>query len=370
VSVDAAEDSSGRARVNGEMLLLARQREGLTQTQLAALADVSVSLVSRIEGGSVSETSCDVAARLATAARVTPRFFDRDPTVRHLGFHRLYRIQRRIGAKAMAGLESELNARRLHLLHFLRSVDIRPSMSLPERSRMDDLSPEAAARELRKLWMVRPGVITSITTLMEAAGILIVELENVDRSFEGLAVHAFTGFPIVFVRGDQTKDRRTFTLAHELAHLVLHQDPSDDQETEANRFAAEFIMPATTAATLLRGLTLQQALRVKVDHGVSAQFCVTHAARLNIISKDEQHRLYKQISQRGWRTEEPYAEPADKPQLTQSVLETLKSELGYSAGELAHELGEIPERIEDLYFQETRPVLRLVPPEVSRLRRL
>ena len=83
-----------------------------------------------------------------------------------------------------------------------------------------------------------------------------------------------SGFSIVVAFGD-AHNRQRFTIAHELAHFVLHrqqmtifggeitddtfyrsQHMSNAQETEANRFAADVLMPYSLIQRLMdRGIT-------------------------------------------------------------------------------------------------------------------
>lgn len=350
-----------RVRVNGEMLLLARQRERLTQSALAELAQVSPATVTRVESGLLRDVPVDTAQRLADATNVTVKFFDRDPTVRHLGFHRLYRLQRKVGARAMESMESDLNARRLHLQQLLKKFDVQPSLPLPERTALEGLSPIQAARELRQMWMVKRGVMGPITPLLEAAGVFVVEVDLPQGAFEGLAVHAFDAFPIIFVRRDQTADRRRFTLAHELGHLVLHSERIEDQEPEANAFASEFLFPEEFARSALSNFTIARALDLKTRYQLSVQFSIMRAFQLDLISADERAKHFKYISMKGWRTEEPHAEAPERPQLLPRLLRALIDQLAYTVEELAGELGEQPDRIRGYFFPgQGAPKLRLV----------
>ncbi len=76
----------------------------------------------------------------------------------------------------------------------------------------------------------------------------------------------------VEINGQHVKARQRFTLAHEIAHYVLHRDLigdgitdsalyrsrlSSDLETQANRFAVEILMPAR----VLRQLYLRDGVR-------------------------------------------------------------------------------------------------------------
>lgn len=350
-----------KLRVNGEMLMLARQREGLTQTNLAEVSGVSAATISRVESGLIADLPLESAQRLAEATGVTVRFFDRDPAVRHLGFHRLYRLQRKIGARALEAIESELNARRLHILQLLKKFDMQPGLRLPTRQDLDGFSPVQAAHEIRRLWMVKRGVIGPITPLLEAAGILIVEVDLPERAFEGLAVHAFDAYPMIFVRKNQTADRRRYTLAHELAHLLLHPTSVEDQEDEAEAFSAEFLMPEDVARSLLSNFDVRRALDLKASHQLSVQFYIMRASQLGLISKDEKTRLFKFISAKGWRTEEPLSAEPERPTLLPQLMRALTEQLAYTVEEFAGELGEVPDRVRSYFFSSpATPRLKLV----------
>lgn len=91
----------------------------------------------------------------------------------------------------------------------------------------------------------------------------------------------------VDINGRHSKWRQRFTLAHEIAHYVLHRDLigdgitdtdkyrsrlSDDLETQANRFAVEILMPART----LRPLYLRDGVRDLAS--LTSRLCVSEEA--------------------------------------------------------------------------------------------
>ncbi len=96
-----------------------------------------------------------------------------------------------------------------------------------------------------------------------------------------------SGFSIV-VRQDDPRVRKRFTVAHELAHYLLHKDQigsevedtvlyrsklSDSIEREANRFAAAMLMPVNL---------IEEATRVNRDARAIAHYLQVSEAALKI----------------------------------------------------------------------------------------
>ena len=108
---------------------------------------------------------------------------------------------------------------------------------------------EEASRKFReniiKISNILP--ISDLTSILENLGILIVPLKNLDerfKSFDGLS-EIVDGIPVI-VLPDNVVDgaRQRFTIAHELAHLVLRfKDTTLDIEKLCNRFASSLLMP-------------------------------------------------------------------------------------------------------------------------------
>lgn len=114
--------------------------------------------------------------------------------------------------------------------------------------------PRMAAQKVRKVLGLTPSEsIRDICGLMEKAGIKIYLPSIKSEDFFGLSVGEVDGGPAIVVNNWKriSVERRIFSMAHELGHLVLHLDDFDVNcteenevhEKEANKFAAEFLMP-------------------------------------------------------------------------------------------------------------------------------
>lgn len=335
---------------NAEMLTLARARERITQSQLGERIGVKQAVISKIEGG-VRPPTDDEREKLAKSLNVPISFFDRPKHDRFYGVVALFRLQRkRVSKVGLDFLNAEFVTRAMHLRELLENVDVTPGLPLPRFA--DGFDPVTAAEQLRQMWLVRPGPIQNLTALVEAAGVCVIELDATIDEFEGAAFRA-PGLPaIIFVRKGQSADRRRFTLAHELAHLILHESPDDlaRAEKEANVFAQELLFPEPFARKWIGVRPRLPALRSnRLAWKVSIQAQVMIAERLELVSPATKSRLFQQIGALGWRTKEPDALPPEVPELFSTVLRTVTDDLAYSPKELATLLDESPQYIETRY---------------------
>ena len=174
---------------------------------------------------------------------------------------------------------------------------------------------EAAAARLRAYWHLGEAPIESVTTAIEDAGGVVVELDvdasGPPASFDGLSGWVAGATPVVVVATSATDDRRRFSLAHELGHLCMDIGEVAAKEAErlAHRFAAAFLVPPETARRELGYRRLRLDLRelsmLKLKHGLSMQAWVYRAADLGIIDAAHRRSLFAAFSAKGWRKEEP-----------------------------------------------------------------
>ncbi|NLT68666.1 MAG: ImmA/IrrE family metallo-endopeptidase [Acidobacteria bacterium] len=112
---------------------------------------------------------------------------------------------------------------------------------------------EAAELCRKKLGLKGTEPIHDVCGLLEDAGVKVLSLPMASDSFFGLSVGEEDGGPAVVVNVWEriSVERRIFSAAHELGHLMLHPDAYDvarvdeskDEEQEADRFAGHFLMP-------------------------------------------------------------------------------------------------------------------------------
>jgi len=117
--------------------------------------------------------------------------------------------------------------------------------------------PEVVAENIREEWLgsqSKKDCISNLCELLENAGIKLFLDDFKLNSFFGLSVGFADGGPAIAIntRKNISVERQIFSMAHELGHLLLHEESyenstqsisNDDQEHEADRFAAAFLMP-------------------------------------------------------------------------------------------------------------------------------
>ena len=223
-----------------------------------------------------------------------------------------------------------------------------------------DVPPADAARLMRMQWRLPVGPVRQLVTWMESAGCLIVDAHFGTSRVDGLSQWVDDS-PIILLNADAPTDRRRLTLAHELGHACLHSvDVTEDVESDATDFAAEFLMPAETIRPQLRNLTLGKLHDLKRHWGVSMQALIERAHRLGILGTSERANLYKRFSARGWRTREPLSDELlpECPSMVDRIGRTLL-ERGLTQEEIAILAG-IDPRVQDSPFFPRRPPLRAV----------
>ena len=134
-----------------------------------------------------------------------------------------------------------------------------------------------AAGLARKVVGLSEDVIRDVCGLLEENGVKVITPKVASEGFFGLSVAKEDGGPAVVVNTWEriSIERRIFTAAHELAHLILHLDSFDvaqaqenkAEEQEADVFASYLLMPEKLfeeAWEEARGLPLvKRVLKVK-----------------------------------------------------------------------------------------------------------
>ncbi len=151
------------------------------------------------------------------------------------------------------------------------------------------------------------GPAVDVTALAQSEGVIVVA-EPEANDFSGFLYQSGNSAPIIGVNSKHPPNRRRFTIAHELGHLLLHSKSgvhldqavvqmrsekagagTDEHEIEANRFAAELLMPGQFLQKDLAALGEINADDEKVvaelakRYGVSSQAMAIRLSTLGLI---------------------------------------------------------------------------------------
>ena len=349
--------------VHPQRVTIAREARGLTQIALAEKMNVRQSTISKVESGLVG-ISDGLLDSLATALAYPRQFLLDRQTIYGLGLSPLYHRKRYAAtAKALKKTYARISIKLLQIENLLRSIDV--DCRIP-RFNIEDHGNQVAdiARAVRARWMVPQGPIHSLVGLIEGVGGIVVNMDFDSRHIDGVSVWppSFPG-PVFFLNVTAKPSRYRWTLVHELGHLVMHGGDvlSESLEDEANRFAAEFLMPSMEIRSQLHTLSIPKLADLKVYWKASMQAIVTHAAKLNRITRNEERRMYIRLSKAGYRRTEPMEDaiPTESPQLLRKIVGKHQKELHYSVAELC----EITQMTETEFRREYLPPdthLRLV----------
>lgn len=174
---------------------------------------------------------------------------------------------------------------------------------------------EAAAEEVRRRWELGLGPIVNLAGVIEERGIAVYETSGVP-GFEGVS-GMFGRTPFIALSRDFPADRRRFTAAHELAHLLCGFPDKAGCEALCHRFAGAFLLPRRAVERLFgpvrRRIALEELAAVKRTYGISLQAIMYRALALGVVGERQFRSFREAVRARGWIVTEPveYAGPEE-----------------------------------------------------------
>lgn len=345
---------------NRAMLEVARAARGFTQGELASRAGVTQALVSKIENGITADPTPETVSAFAEALGLPLDFFYSQEQPHGLPpFH--YRKRAKLGKRALDKIEADINLRRIHLARLMRSYDPSPEREFPSID-LERLQwrPADAAQFIRGHWMLPRGPINNLTEAVERGGAIVIQIDFGTSLLDALSFRLPGLPPLIFMNSAMPGERYRFTLAHELAHLVLHNHPATDEEMEAqaDEFAGELLMPAKEIRPYLSGPSLGKLSRLKPYWKVSIKALIVQCSKLKVITPSQYTGLLVNYSKAGFGKGEPFPIPVERPTKLSEAIKFHFDSLGYSVEEIAHLLMLRSEEFVDMYTE--RPRLRLI----------
>lgn len=334
-------------------LTFAREYRGFSQTELAKrVAGLSQSNLSKFEklGGSLSET---VLRRMMDALEFPFEFLNieinNNPESKH------YRKKSRIGVKDKAMIDKFVSVATYVFDNILDEFDA-PPFNFHYLNVENGISPEEAARQTRRTCRIGGGAIRNICNLLERNGVFVYFWDCEYEDFDGVSLVSDKGNHIIIVNKNMANDRIRFSLAHELGHLVMHNSmfvvlEARDKEKEADQFAAEFLMPEREVGNALLNVRLSALPLLKQMWLTSMSSLIVRAKTLGKIDSNRYGMLMRELSRKGWRTNEPIQVELDSPTYLADAENLLQDEFNLDYTEQAKMMA-LPTDILRVIFQE------------------
>lgn len=327
--------------LNHRQLIFARQYRGYSQTDLSSkISGLSQSNLSKFEKG-VSTLSEEIIDKVILYLNFPKSFFHQNISNNTDTAH--FRKRTTITKKVKTDIELSFKLIGYIVDQMSDALDW-PNFNFKTFDLEEGYTPEIVAKNTRKLVGLKPHEpINEIFNLIESNGIIIVEF-NATEKFDGVSFVSDNGNPIIVINKTFCNDRKRFTIAHELGHLLMHSVnnpaiPSHREkklENEANKFASEFLMPAETILNSLFDLRLSYLAELKKYWLTSMSSIIRRAKDLGCISYDRYKYLNIEFSRKGWKKDESFVSvPIDEPMLFTKGYSMHKIELAYSDLELS-----------------------------------
>lgn len=301
-----------------ERLRTARNKAGVSLRELESKIDrrVSAQAIGKYERGEM-KPSTEVLELIAEALGVQKAYLTSTSSV-ELGKieFRENKIRNKTDEKKIESTISQ---------HLLRYCEIEEILDLSGRNwakprvypfPVNDIrDAEVAALRIRDDWNVGSDPIPNLSEFLEERGFKIISVDMPE------AIAGVTAFvtkngsqsPVIVTSKQITGERQRFTIAHELAHLLLSfSNTYQEIEKTCDKFAGAFLMPARVMEETLGGarklVSVGELLGLKVILGVSVQALAFRAKDLGIINQHTYRTLYAEFSRRNW-LKPPYKEP-------------------------------------------------------------
>jgi Zn-dependent peptidase ImmA (M78 family)/transcriptional regulator with XRE-family HTH domain len=309
-----------------ERLSEARDARGITQKTLAEASECSDTTISQWEHGVQAPTPAGL-EKIAAALNVFPSYFGKK-----MPYHGDSPVFFRSLANATKRVRTKEKARVRWLQHIsgcLQETLEFPPVNIPrvvrpgQYPRLANADLEQIAADVRAHWKIGSGPIRTMVLVAENAGVVVGVDEVGSQAIDGQANWSEVDSRpyILLARDKYTAYRRQMDIAHELSHVLLHRDVSEDEltenfdliESQAKYLAGAILMPPKTFVSEISSLSLDGFLALKKRWMVAIGAMIMRSRQLNVLSEEAAARLWKYRATRGWHRREPYDLPSETP---------------------------------------------------------
>jgi Zn-dependent peptidase ImmA (M78 family)/DNA-binding XRE family transcriptional regulator len=314
----------------------ARLINAMSQQDLADLVGISKQMISKYEKGESIPSSPSL-IKLAKSLKVKVDYFFSSNKI-ELGTVN-FRKKSSFSLKKQNALKELIKLKLESYIEIEEILQIDYSFTNPLKPRfvkkIDEI--EKLVLELRNDWEIGLDPIHNIIQLLEDKEIKVVEIDEEENLFDGLATIVNDKFPVIVVNKNFNVERKRFTLLHELGHLLLNLPDCDikSEENYCNKFASEFLFPKKLVFKefgLKRdSISLTELIEVQKKYGISIPAIIYRLVDAGIFSEGRLTDFYKKINSNPNLKIQVYKERFETPEnsnrFEQLVYRSLSQEL-------------------------------------------
>lgn len=339
--------------LNPKRLILARESRGITQLELSGLLSIGNSYMSKMEKGD-APVNDDILIKIADITGYPVSFFYQPGDI--IAGNLSFRKRETVAQRYITPIAAKANIIRLQV-EWLNQQTGSKKASIPVIEMSAQMTPAKIAEEVRRQWNISAPVIHNMAALLEEHGIAISPFPFGTERVDSRCMIAESDQPIIFLNSRMLGDRRRFSLAYELGHLVMHNffivGLDRDIVCEANQFAAAFLMPEASFTRDIQGKEVTVALlgELKRKWKASMISLLYRADDLGFVTANQKRYILQQFNQLQIRRREPVELdiPVEQPQLLRSRIAAFKKKRKLNAHETAELMHMSTEDFIELY---------------------
>lgn len=342
---------------NGERLKSARLFNKMTVSDLAERVNVSKQAISQYETNK-SEPKIEVLLNLTSVLGFPREYFYKSDKKQIVSGDTYFRS---LNATSNRERMAQIERVRLfaNIIYTINQYIEFPTLSLYGLKDNDDIDVEVLAENLRQVWGISSNQpIHNIIDEMERHGIIVIDVftdsSKIDAYSQMLQIDKKLMAVVILGTDKENAFRRNFSAAHELGHLLLDDyfNVNDltkleykEMEDTMNRFAGALLVPMEVYKNDLMTsskVDLNLYIQLKRKYHVSAAALIVRAKHLDLITQNQYQYLMKQLSQKGYRTSEPFDKetPSIKPRYIKQAMKMIIEEDGVTSAEFLNALEE------------------------------
>ena len=330
--------SISERKVYGQRIKQGRILRGFSQEQLGKKIGITRQAISNCEKDTISLNMANL-LKVSEILELPFSFFYKPPTENNSDKMIFFR-SKDIPKKTKEQLREEINVFDKEVVKYFEQYVKLPSINLPDLSYILKNSTYNYKKEtiieickkIREHWGLANKPIDNLSYILQANGFIIsrqyIDQDKTDAFSQKLDNN------YIFISGNkECAVRSRFDLAHELGHLILHDNIEIDEfedkiiEKDADLFASEFLYPSEVFLEDIQDYSLgfERFIELKEKWKVSIQLLVRKCKDLDVISEEKYIYFQKRISFNKWRKKEPLDDRIllEKPRLFEDVIELL-----------------------------------------------